>query len=88
MTEQHAKELWHAILGILDEKMQYGFLEQAKSVVDVRIDGGELSLFVTDDEALGFFRADVNQQRLVIVSRPIVTIEKIIVEKVYAEPLR
>ncbi len=88
MTEQHAKETWQAILLLLDEKMQYGFLEQAKSVVDVRINGSEISLAVSNDEALRFFSAEVNQQRLIIVSRSVISFEKVTVHKVEAEPLR
>ena len=87
MTDKHAIEVWEAILKILDEKLQYGFLEQAKAVVDIHVDGGELKLTVATDEAEEFFNSEVNQQRLMITSRPVIAIEVIIVEKTDAEPL-
>ena len=78
---------WTSIKAVLEEQLQYGFLEQVKSVVDVSFSGGEFVLTVTTDEAAEFFNAEVNQQRLMIVSRPIVSIESIVVKKVEAEPI-
>lgn len=87
MGDDRAHEIWKQILQILDEKLQYGFLEQAKSVVDVRMEGDEFTLCVSSDEAVRFFQAEVNQQRLFIVSRPIASIQRFIVEKNESSPL-
>ena len=88
MTNPRSQEVWQRIVSILDEQLQYGFLEQAKSVVDVRLEGSELQLSVSSTEALEFFAADINQQRLLIISRPVVSLDKISVELVEAEPIR
>jgi len=87
MSDSESRELWRGIIKALEEKLQFGFLEQERSVVDVRFDGGELTLVVSDKDAADFFNAEVNQQRLMIVSRSIVSIEKIVVEMVEASPL-
>ncbi len=87
MTDSESRELWQRIVQSLEEKLQFGFLEQGRSVVAVRFNGGHLTLVVSDSDAADFFQADVNQQRLIIVSRPIVSIEKISVELVNASPL-
>ena len=88
MTETHAKEIWQQIVKILEEKLQFGFLEQEKSVVNVEFDGAELTLTVASDEAFDFFNAEINQQRLIIVSRPVISLDKVLVKKVDAEPLQ
>ena len=85
MSDEQALDAWQKIVSVLDEKLQYGFLEQVKSVVHVAIEGEELLLKVNSEEALDFFRADINQQRLFIVSRPIVSLSKISVELVEQE---
>lgn len=87
MTDSDSRELWQRIVRSLEEKLQFGFLEQERSVVAVRFDGADLTLVVSNSDAADFFRADVNQQRLIIVSRGIVSIEKITVELVEASPL-
>ncbi|MFN8389300.1 MAG: hypothetical protein U0136_03315 [Bdellovibrionota bacterium] len=87
MTDRRAHDIWQKILNAQEEKLQYGFLDQAKSVVDIKMDGNELTLFVASDEALRFFTSEVNQQRLFIVSRPIATIEKFRVVKIDSSPL-
>ena len=87
MGTQEDLETWTSIKAILEEQLQYGFLEQAKAVVDVSFTGGEFVLTVTTEEAAEFFSADVNQQRLMIVSRPVTSIESIVVKKVEAEPI-
>lgn len=87
MSSQEDQAVWANILAILEEQLQYGFLEQAKSVVDVHFAGSELMLTVASEEAAEFFSADINQQRLMIVSRPIVRIESIAVKTVEAEPI-
>ena len=81
------KETWKEILKILDEKLQYALLDRARSVVDVKIEGEELHLYVAGSEAAEFFKAEINQQRLIILSRPLITLEKIRVKEVAAEPL-
>ena len=85
MTDQIASQAWQKILSVLDEKMQFGFLEKAKDVTDVRIEGSELFIFVSSKEAQEFFKAELNQQRLFIVSRPFVSLQKINVELVESE---
>lgn len=77
MKDQSAFETWQKILNVLDEKMQFGFLEKAKNVVDVRIEGTDFFIFVSTKEALEFFKSEINQQRLFIVSRPFVSLQKI-----------
>ena len=88
MTSDKAAKIWKELLSILEEKLQYSILEQAKSVVDVSLDGSDLTLMVATDEAHDFFNSQVNEQRLIILSRPVVQLEKITAEKVNAEPLR
>ena len=88
MEPQSAQRTWNQILEILDEKLQYGLLEQARAVVDVKITGGELTLFVGNSESKEFFQAEVNQHRLMIMSRSVFNIEKITVQMVEAETLR
>ncbi len=87
MGIQEDQATWTSIKAILEDQLQFGFLEQAKSVVDVSVSGSVLKLTVTSDEAYEFFSAEVNQQRLMIVSRAIVSIESIVVAKVEAEPI-
>ena len=87
MTDSRAHEVWKQILSILDEKLQYGLLEQAKSVVDIRLEGEELTLIVSGDEAERFFSAEVNQQRLIIQSRPKISLGKIRVERSHSSPI-
>ncbi len=77
MKDQIAFATWEKILAVLDEKMQFGFLEKAKGIVDVKIEGTELFISVNNKDALEFFKADLNQQRLFIVSRPFVSLQKI-----------
>ena len=88
MPELPAHEFWKKILGLLEEKLQYGFLKQAEAVVDVKITEGELVLRVATDEARDFFSSPVNQQRLMIVSRSVMTVESIRTEKITAERIR
>ena len=77
MTQQAAEKVWSSILEILDEKLQYGLLEQARAVSEVRIEGDELILTVSTPEAREFFTAHVNQQRLLIMARPICALTKV-----------
>ncbi len=88
MTSDKASQIWKDLLGAFEEKLQYSILEQAKSVVDVGLEGSELVLMVATNEAFDFFNAQVNEQRIIIFSRPITHLEKITAVKVDAEPLR
>ena len=80
MTSSQANSLWDNILKVLDEKMQYGFLEQARAVKSAELDGTSLTLSVTTQEAVDFFQSQVNQQRLIIVSRPFCAVENVFVK--------
>ena len=87
MTDQESVAFWNKIQTILDEQLQYGFLEQAKSIVDIKLEGSHLTLTVSTDEAYDFFNSELNKQRLLIVSRQVAALEEIEVIKVEAEPL-
>lgn len=87
MTDSRAHDIWKQILAILDEKLQYAMLEQAKNVVDVRLEGSELTLVVSGEEARQFFSAEVNQQRLTIVSRPVISLSKVTVATSDSSPI-
>lgn len=88
MIDARASEIWQRITSLLEDKLQYGIIEQAKSVVRISLIGNGLKLYVSSDEAAEFFSSDVNQQRLSILARPILNIETIEVERVDAEPLK
>ena len=87
MTDTESAKIWRQIVEILDEKLQYGFLNQEKSVVDISINGNELTLYVCNDEAFDFFQSEINQQRLMIMSRGIRNFNSIIVAKVEADSI-
>lgn len=87
MDDQRALEIWSKILEVLDDKLQYGFLEQAKSVMNVTFDGTVFTLFVAGEEEQRFFSAEINQQRLFIVSRPIASVTRFAIEKVELTPV-
>lgn len=70
-------KVWNQIVNLLDEKLQYALLEQMKAVKVVKLGAGELNLVVTTTEAYDFFSAHINQQRLIILSRPVAAIEKV-----------
>lgn len=84
MADKAAHDVWARILNVLDEKLQFAFLEQARSVVDVRLNGAELTLIVGNDESYRFFSSELNQQRLIIVSRGIHPLQTFKIEKVEA----
>lgn len=88
MANAKDQATWDKIIALLEDKLQFGFLEQVRAVADVSFDGSEVTLFVSTDEAMEFFRADVNQQRLSIVSRPVVRIERVEVRRLEAEAIR
>ena len=79
MTHQRSKDVWERILALLDEKLQYGLLEQARSVTSVSLEGHELILTVSAGEAEEFFSAHINQQRIIILARPVLSLDKITV---------
>lgn len=80
MTAISAAELWDKLLRILEEKLQYGMVEQTRSVTSVNLEGAQLILTVNSNEALQFFQAETNQQRLIIMARPMIRLESIKVE--------
>ncbi len=88
MTDPAVTKIWKQILEAFEDKLQYSFLEQARAVVDIKIEGDELTLLVTTDEAERFFNGEVNRQRLIILSRPFFPLEKVVAKRVDAEPLR
>ena len=75
------RDIWESILSEMDEKMQFGLLEQARNVIDIQIDGEELVLLVESDAAAAFFEIPGNQTRLLIMARPIVQLEKIVIKR-------
>ena len=81
-----AAELLDRLSQVLEEQLQCGFLDQLRSVVKARVEGTELKLWVATSEADEFFSAHVNQQRVIILSRPVAPIEKITVIRVEASP--
>jgi hypothetical protein len=87
MTSQNDSAVWARILLLMEEKMQFGFLEQARFVLKVEFEGSHALLTVCSDEAREFFSSQVNQQRLMIVSRPVVSINQLSIVQVNAEPL-
>jgi len=87
MATERDTAIWKQILQILDEKLQLGVLQQSRAVVDYKFEAEHLTLFVATDEAFDFFNSEINQQRLIILSRPAIWMEKVSVERVEAEPL-
>lgn len=87
MSDVRAFEVWKQILAVLEDKLQFGFLEQARDVVDLKLEAQELTLFVCSQSAREFFSAEVNQQRILIVSRPIAPINSVVVESVLSSPI-
>lgn len=85
MTDSSAHQLWLQIREALEEKLQYGLLDQAKRIAEVALEGSELVLRTADEEAFQFFSAQVNQQRLVIASRGIFALSSVKVER-YIDP--
>ncbi len=73
--------LWSKILELLEEKLQMGLLQQARSVSAARVEGHDLVLKVITPEAKEFFSAEVNQQRLLILARSIASFERVRVEE-------
>jgi hypothetical protein len=85
MNDQNTAAAWEQIVEILHEKLQYGLIEQLKSVSDVNIASHELTLTVNTDEAIDYFSAEINQQRLIILARPVLNLAKVLVVKGTAE---
>jgi hypothetical protein len=73
----HAPDFWPKIVDQIEEKLQLGLLEQVRAVTEASFAGGELALVVASTEALEFFGAHVNQQRLIILARPVLTIDRV-----------
>jgi len=76
------KKTWDKILAVFEEKLQLGFMQQARMVTDVKINGNTLLLVVSTPEALEFFSSPINQQRLTIMSRGVAQLEKVEVKLV------
>lgn len=87
METNERNDVWNRILEDLREKLQFGVLQQAKSVVEARVCGGVLTLVVTDAEAEEYFNAEINKQRLMIMSRPVAPLADIEVRRVSATPI-
>ncbi len=87
MTNQVSAKAWEKILLLLEDKLQMGLLEQTRAVVDVNLEGAELTLFVASDESFDYFSSEVNQQRLIIMSRPVISLERIRVKRRDAHPI-
>lgn len=85
MTETESKELWNKITAVLEDQLQYGFLEKAKFVVRAYLENSTLILEVNDDEAFEFFNSQITQQRILIISRPIANIATVQVNRVPEE---
>ena len=88
MTDSKSTEVWRRIVEIFDEKLQYGFLDKVGAVVQVKVEGSEIHIFVSSEDAYEFFNSEVNQQRLIIFSRTVISLDKVVVHRVNAEPLR
>jgi hypothetical protein len=81
MNDEKFPKIWSDILELLSEKLQLGLLEQAKCVTEARIENHELWIKTDNEDAFKFFSSEVNQQRLIILARPVIAIEKIVPEK-------
>jgi len=79
MDAVDAQKVWDKILAEFEDKLQFGFLEQAKAITSVQIEGEEITLVVNQQEAEDFFKSSVNENRLIVTSRPIVRLDKLIV---------
>lgn len=77
MSQKPVDTIWQEIVAVLEHKLQFGFLEQAKSISKVELNGGELTLHVNSDEAFDYFSAEVNQQRLIIQGRPVIQLQSV-----------
>ena len=88
MKQPDSDTLWEKVLEALEDKLQFGILEQARCVVRAQIQGNELKLTCSNPEAAEFFSAHINQQRLMLITRGIAHIDKISTQTVEAEPLK
>lgn len=88
MSKERSAEVWDKILHILDEKLQYGFLEQAAAVLDVRLEGEELLLTVSTPEAVEFFNSELNEQRLILLVRSLLRLSRVKAKMAEGSPLR
>ena len=88
MADERASHTWNQILEVLDKKLQLALLEQARMVVDVELHGPELLLYVCNPEAQDFFNSDVNQQRMILQVRSVISLDKITAHLVEASPIK
>ena len=87
MSDPKSNEIWRRIVDVFDEKLQYGFIDKVHSVVQVKIEDSEIHIFVNSDDAVEFFNSEINQQRLIIFSRGIVPLDKVVIHKCEAEAI-
>lgn len=87
MNTKDAQSAWKKIVDLVEDKLQMGLLEQIRCVVDIKLEGPELTLYVATDDAFEFFSSPVNQQRLIIISGNVISLEKVHVEKTEANPI-
>ncbi len=88
MTKERSSDVWDRILQVLDEKLQYGFLEQAAAVLDVHLEGEELHLTVATPEAQQFFNSELNEQRLILLVRSFLRLSRVKAKLSEGSPLR
>lgn len=80
MSSEKTQEIWKQIIKQLEEKLQYAFLEQIKNVEDVNLEGDELILTISDADSIEFFKSEINSQRLILLSRPVISLENVVVK--------
>jgi hypothetical protein len=83
--DMNLPKFWDDLISLVEEKLQFGLLTQMRSVVSAQIEGGEMMLAVNSREALDFFNNATNQQRFILLARPILPLEKISVSFVQTE---
>jgi len=52
-------------------------IEQTKFVTEARVEGSQLILEVNNEEARDYFNSEVNQQRMIILARPEITLLRV-----------
>ena len=80
MVSRPTEEIWKDVISVLEEKLQYGLLQQLKNISSLDIAGSQLKLIVTDPESFEFLTSETNQQRLIILCRPVLHVEEILIE--------
>lgn len=88
MFDLRAQELWDQILVVLDEKMQYALLTEAKNIVNVALEGNDLLLTACTEDGAEFFNSEVNGQRLILQVRSVINLDSVKARYVEASPLK